>query len=63
MFVLDLLVIKVSKLLAIEPEDEAADADVQSNFKRFLHNFMKRNSLKQALLSDMKLIMVSRSMY
>lgn len=62
-FVLDLLAIKVSKLLAIDPEEEATGAKVQSDFKKFLHNFIRRTAIKSALLSDMKAIMVSKSMY
>ena len=62
-FVLDLLAIKVSKLLAVDPEEEAAGAEYQSNFKKFLHNFIRRNAIKSALLSNMKVIMVSRSTY
>ena len=61
-FVLDLLAIRVSKLFALEPgeEEQAAGAEVQKNFKTFLQNFIRRNALKLALLSDMNIIMVNR---
>lgn len=59
-FVLDLLAIRVSKLLAIDPDEETAGANVQRNFKIFLQNFIKRNALKHALLSDMTRIMVNQ---
>ena len=61
-FVLDLLAIRVSKLFALEPGEEAAGAEVQKNFKTFLQSFMRRNALKLALLSDMNIIMVNRYM-
>ena len=58
-FVLDLLRVKVNKLLAVEPgEYEAAGAEVQRNFRGFLQDFIRRNALKLALLREMKYIMV-----
>ena len=61
-FVLDLLAIRVSKLFAIEPGEEAAGAEVQKNFKTFLQNFIRRNALKPPLLSNMNIIMVNQCM-
>ena len=58
-FVLDLLFIRVNQLLAIVPgDDEAADAEVQENFKRSLQDFIRRNALNRDLLSKMNNIMV-----
>lgn len=62
-FILDLLVIKVNRLLAIEPGDEEAGGEVQRNFKGFLQDFIRRNALKHSLLLEMNSIMVLDSTY
>ena len=58
-FVLDLLAIRVPNLFAIERGEEAAGEEVQKNFKTFLQDFIRRNDLNHALLSDMNVIMVN----
>ena len=63
-FVLDLLWLNASGLLAIDPgtgERETSKEEgekVQKDFKQFLHNFIRRNALKHSLLGEMSVIMV-----
>ena len=58
-FVLDLLSIRVSKLLAVEPGgEESKDEEVQQSFKQFVQVFIRKNALKRFLLSNMTIIMV-----
>lgn len=59
-FVLDLLKLQVHvpKLLSIEPKEEVACQEVQSEFKRFLQDFIRRNALKHAILAKTNGIMV-----
>ena len=64
-FILDLLKLRVSSLFAIDPGEEQGQTtmmvsgeDVHKDFKRFLQNFIKRNSLKHPLLEKMSNIMV-----
>ena len=62
-FILDLLTLRVSGLLAIDPiaeeEEEIARGDkAQKDFKKFLHNFIRKNALKHSLLQEMAVIMV-----
>ncbi|CAI8008749.1 hypothetical protein GBAR_LOCUS5961, partial [Geodia barretti] len=63
-FILDLLTLRVSGLLAIDPiaeeEEEIARGDkAQKDFKKFLHNFIRKNALKHSLLQEMAVIMDS----
>ena len=61
-FVLDLLKLHVPTLLVIEygeGDDTVKEGEkVQKDFKQFLHNFVRRNALKQSLLKEMSVIMV-----
>ena len=58
-FVLDLLRLKVPRLLALEPGEEEAGQAVQDEFKRFLQDFIRRNALKHTILSQITDIVVS----
>ena len=57
-FVLDLLKLQVPKLLSIEPGEEVAGQEVQSEFKKFLQDFIRRNALKHTILTQTSAIVV-----
>lgn len=63
-FVFDLLNFKVPKLFALDPEecDEETikeDTTVRQKFTKFLHNFIESNALKNTIVTQIKLIIVS----
>ena len=60
-FVVDLVKIRVPRLLAIEPGEEKAGSEVQTSFKQFLQSYIRRNALKHTLLTHISHIMVSLS--
>ena len=57
-FVLDLLKLQVPMLLSIEPRNEAAGQEVQSEFKKFLQMFIRKNALKHTILTQTSAIVV-----
>ena len=57
-FILDLLRLQVPKLLSIEPGEEVAGQEVQSEFKKFLQDFIRRNALKHTILTQTSAIVV-----
>ena len=62
-FVMDLLRLRVSGLLAIDPGEHDAGEEVQKSFKNFLQSFIRRNALKQTLLREMSIKMLVCKFY
>ena len=63
-FIMDLLQLNVPKLFAVEPGELEEDAQaVAMEFTSFLYDFINRNALKPAILTQLTSIMVRTYVY